>query len=115
MPASAGPVNEVLTRRESHRSVRFQKLFANDPALPRDPPTDPLGGERAAGHRDAARGIKGVSFDDACRDLVWGANLGPPPVQRHGLGEPFHLLPLNARAVRDHRVEPGDDDQRFRR
>ena len=39
------------------------------------------------------------------------ANLGPPTSQRHGLAEPFHLSPRNVRAVRDQRVEPGDDDQ----
>ena len=39
------------------------------------------------------------------------ANLGPPSFQRHGLGEPFHLSPRDVRAARDHRVEPGDDDQ----
>ena len=37
---------------------------------------------------------------------AWCAN--PPAFQRHGLGEPFHL---SLRAVRDHRVEPGDDDK----
>ena len=35
----------------------------------------------------------------------------PPTSQRHGLGEPFHLSPRDVRAARDHRVEPGDDDQ----